>query len=298
MKQLVYILLALVLFQACSQQSKSMKEEVMPAKASSKSEIVVDTVVSDEEAMGYSKNSSNTDKADFKIKEQEKINESVVNKVPNEEVLIEEIEISANDAKEINSPNKEVDVKETTTEKENLSNNNSLKEVLSGKISGVKVSKKRAKKQQVESYKTKKITVSPEIHEVFVESAQQKLQQLFDIAILLDDENTTQEMKDYALSNSFRYYLKPKEKMNAYLLKLNKIKADSIVLSSMKLKRLVPLETVNSYKGIYKVQVNYYQTQKLLKQSNKTATLLLEIVPLNVDGQIYTTIESKVLDIK
>jgi hypothetical protein len=173
-----------------------------------------------------------------------------------------------------------------------------IEDALDEKISGVQVASSSRGKNEIEAYKTKKIVLSPAINDVFVESGMQKLQQLFDIAVLLEDKNTTQEMKDYALSNSSRYYLKPKEKMNDYLLALNKMKADSIALSAMKLKQLIPLKKLNSYKGIYKVKVNYYQEQKLLKQSKKIVTLLLEIVPLNVDGQIYTTIESKVLEVK
>ena len=284
MKQLVYILLLLVLIQACSQEKKSMKEQAMPVElheVASEAEQSLDTVTLYNANSSKSKSvpSSNVDKAAVKGGGQE-LKQPVADEVA-----------------KTNLPKEEFDVK--VTKDVEFIEEKSLKKSLSGKVSGMQVASSNRKKDRgEEGYKTQKMVLTPAINEVFVESGMQKLQQLFDIAVLLDDENTTQEMKDYALSNSFRYYLKPKGKMSEYLLKLNKIKADSIVLSTMKLKRLVPLETLNSYKGIYKVQVNYYQGQKLLKESEKTTTLLLEIVPLNVDGQIYTTIESKVLEIK
>jgi hypothetical protein len=270
MKQLVYILLLLVLAQSCSQQNKSMKEEVMPAE--------VKEVASPPEPIGDTTALPNANLSKSK-KALNKVDDKVIFK--GEEKIQEQEE--------------EFDIKSTEPE---LVKKKPIKESLEGEVAGVQAASSSRSKNSIEAYKTKKIVITPTIHSVFIESSQQKLQQLFDIAVLLDDKNTTQEMKAYALSNSSRYYLKPKDKMRDYFLELNKIKADSIVLSAMKLKLLSPLKELNTYKGVYKVQVAYYQNQKLLKQSKKVAILLLEIVPLNVDGQIYTTIESKVLEIK
>jgi len=260
MKQLIYLLILLVLVQSCAQNENRKPYESQKNVPTTAPKEVLDTAAAKE-----------TDFSKVKANKKQNATEKK-NKLAKETEMVSPV----SEAREDKASSEEI----VTTTKE---------------VAAPVASKK---KRVIEPYKTRKIPVSPAIHEVFVESGMQKIQQLFDLAVLLNDTNTTEDMKTYALSNSSRYYLKPKNTMKTSLLKLNKEQADSIVVSSMKLKQLNALKALNTYKGTYKLKINYFKAEKQIKQKQKTATLLLEIVPLNVDGKIYNTIESKVLELK
>lgn len=139
--------------------------------------------------------------------------------------------------------------------------------------------------------------LTTEIKAVFDESAAQKLQQLLDIAALAQDSKQSKEMKAYAKTSAQNYYADSKKNIDNELKTINAIQADSIVIEKMQKKFIKHIKN-NYYQVAYTATVNYYKQNKLTQSKKKTIDFQFEIVKLNLDGQLFSTIESRILSVK
>lgn len=286
MKKYVLIIMIASLFFACSQNNNKHKE--MNAKASSRKEVkeetFKDTLLLDPLENGVDASIANENSIKKDKKRAKTIQSVVEQETATEEITVEEVaeykKIAISPVKA--SPKTE---KEISKAKKYVADKTAHEAPL-GKVAAV----------QVSANSTKKIALSQDIKAVFLESTQQKTQQIYDTSLLLNNQKLTEDNKQYALENVKRLYLK-KENLEKELLKLNSDAVDSIVINKLKLKKITPLGN-NSYTGFYKANVSFYKKNKQVIRKTKNIKVLLEIVKLYVDEQVYTTIESKILDIK
>ena len=132
----------------------------------------------------------------------------------------------------------------------------------------------------------------------FNEIAKQKLQQLFDISLLLDAPSTKQDMKDYAQKHAKRLFI-PSKKINitAEIKKLHFAHADSIHIAKMK---LINLTEIDEYRQVseYQLQIVPYKNGIKQKAIRKKAKLYFEIIDLDINGVIRQTIKGKIMKIE
>ncbi len=199
------------------------------------------------------------------------------------------------------TPTKETSVVEPYNKAKNkaLEDNNNLKKVKSKNTDSKKFIAAEVIEDKLTDKKVakQKNALTTEIKAVFDESAVQKLQQLFDIAVLTENNKQSSEMKAYAKASAKNYYADSKKNIDSELKAINAIKADSIVVKKL-IKKSVKHLKDNYYKISYSATVNYYKQEKFVQSKKQLVDFQFEIVKLNLDGHLFSTIESKILRVK
>ena len=154
------------------------------------------------------------------------------------------------------------------------------------------------KKNNAKLSETKKKSEEKGITEdSFKEISKQKLQQLFEISLLLDNPDTKEDMKNYAQKHAERLFIKSKNiNIRDEINKIHFNQSDSIVISNITLLNMKEVDEFRQF-GKYKLQIISYKNGKKQETINKNAKIFFEIENLNIDGKIYQTIKGKILKI-
>jgi hypothetical protein len=131
----------------------------------------------------------------------------------------------------------------------------------------------------------------------FKEISKQKLQQLFEISLLLDNPDTKEDMKKYAQKHAERLFIRSKNvNISKQIQQLNFADADSIIINKITLLNMKEVDEFRQF-GKYNLQIIPYKNGKKQETINKKAKIFFEIENLNIDGKIYQTIKGKILKI-
>ncbi len=160
---------------------------------------------------------------------------------------------------------------------------------------------KRVYKNKIKNDKlseTKKTSEEKGITEdSFKEISKQKLQQLFEISLLLDNPDTKEDMKNYAQKHAERLFIRSKNvDIDKEIQQLNFAGADSIVINKITLLNMKEVDEFRQF-GKYKLQIIPYKNGKKQASVYKIAELYFEIEDLIIDDKNYKTIKGKILKI-
>ena len=131
----------------------------------------------------------------------------------------------------------------------------------------------------------------------FKEISKQKLQQLFEISLLLDNPDTKEDMKKYAQKHAERLFIRSKNvNISKQIQQLNFAGADSIVINKITLLNMTEVDEFRQF-GKYKLEIIPYKNGKKQASVFKTAETYFEIESLLIDNKSYQTIKGKILKI-
>ncbi len=132
----------------------------------------------------------------------------------------------------------------------------------------------------------------------FTEISQQKLQQLFDISLLLDSKSTKDDMKDYARKHAKRLFIASRKVNIAdQINSLHFPNADSLRITHIKLINMTEIDEARQL-GRYKLLITPYKNGEKHMAVKKTAEIYFEIEELKIDDKVYRTIKGKIMKIE